>query len=153
MQRKNSDKQSSSTIHRNERDSATSEEVPYHDESDKNDETARYLQTDPEVEPTVRREEAPEEEQFTYGEENGEENEYDEEDNPNLIIINDHIDDDKKVVYLSNINSCSLPQTPKIDENEPRSGFILEQTNRNASQYQNFLSQSPSQIGEDLDQL
>ena len=33
-----------------------------------------------------------------------------------IIIHQQNIDDDKKVVYLSNINSCSLPQTPKIDE-------------------------------------
>jgi len=39
-----------------------------------------------------------------------------------LIIINEHQflgEDDKKVVYLSNINSCSLPQTPKLDDQQP----------------------------------
>jgi hypothetical protein len=31
------------------------------------------------------------------------------------------MDDDKKVVYLSNINSCSLPQTPKLDPSSSNS--------------------------------
>ena len=34
-----------------------------------------------------------------------------------LIIINQqNNEDDKKIVYMSNINSCSLPQTPKIED-------------------------------------
>ncbi len=46
----------------------------------------------------------------------GEEEEEDEGES-NMIIINQQsLEDDKKVVYLSNINSCSLPQTPKAEE-------------------------------------
>ena len=50
-------------------------------------------------------------------EEEEEEEEEDIDDDPQLIIINQDpfMDDDKKIVYLSNINSCSLPQTPKLD--------------------------------------
>jgi hypothetical protein len=29
------------------------------------------------------------------------------------------MDNDKKVVYMSNINSCSVPQTPKDYESQP----------------------------------
>jgi len=61
-----------------------------------------------------------------YGEdeepEDEEEDEYIDGRNPHqLIIINEHQfgEDDKKVVYLSNINSCSLPQTPKLDDQHP----------------------------------
>ncbi len=51
------------------------------------------------------------------------EDEYSEQPHP-LIIINEQPDDDKKVVYLSNINSCSLPQTPKIDEQPPNNTVV-----------------------------
>ena len=36
------------------------------------------------------------------------------------------MDGDKKIVYLSNINSCSLPQTPKMDENSSTSNHQIE---------------------------
>lgn len=60
-----------------------------------------------------------------YGQEDDDYDEEDEEEvgdnGANMIIINEQLDDDKKVVYLSNINSCSLPQTPKVEESKKQS--------------------------------
>ena len=63
--------------------------------------------------------------QIESGIDDASDNEYDDEEDDdyeddgqhrNMIIIHQQNMDDKKVVYLSNINSCSLPQTPKIDD-------------------------------------
>ena len=50
--------------------------------------------------------------------------EYEEfEEGNNLLIVNPP-DDDKKVVYLSNINSCSLPITPKdVNNDNPNQNY------------------------------
>jgi len=79
------------------------------------------------------------------------------------------------VVYLSNINSCSLPQTPKLDEQPsievpnkkavpyvPKNGLILEMVNHESavsgfkellSQQTSFRREEESQRSLQLDQL
>jgi hypothetical protein len=70
------------------------------------------------------------------------------------------------VVYLSNINSCSLPQTPKLDDQPsievpkkavpyvPKNGLILELVNHESgvSGFKELLSQQTSYRREETSQ-
>ena len=63
-------------------------------------------------------------EEFDEGDEDDSDYDGEEEEiigeNSNMIIIDQKGKDElqRKVVYLSNINSCSLPQSPKPDNNQ-----------------------------------
>lgn len=52
-------------------------------------------------------------------------------------------EDDKKIVYLSNINSCSLPQTPKLEDQQNQgppnvSNLLLEKSQRTTTGFAEY---------------
>lgn len=44
---------------------------------------------------------------------NGDDSDFEDADDQLIIINQQNADDGKKIIYMSNINSCSLPLTPK----------------------------------------
>ena len=61
-------------------------------------------------------------------------------------------EDDKKIVYLSNINSCSLPQTPKLEDQQnlgpPNVSNLLEKSQKTSG-----LAEYPKKENYILEQL